>query len=351
MSDNISNIQVNDAQEVKVEVAKNHVSNNYTYNCCIRRKPNLTAIPGQDPNEAVWKLGAALTASGLNLKGITGDLERKYMPSIVQLNPNDNGFKNAVDDYWANISKLIPPDEPYKQDFEQGVRLTIKFKITGAKSNEAYKSKTTIEEKIEYLNKLLTSKYNTVEGESFYLAELEEDSISDFLLLNFAIKSSKVANNIKDVNKSPKILFYLYEKESAIKAAMSFIELKDKATELFQSIREDNDKLTSILYGFNKFPGDYPTILDKVVAIDGLYTKNENSIKLFLDLAQDKNYKIRLLINDALFKNKLHKLPNTESIMYNDKVIGSNMNDAIHYLLNDETGQQIKTSLEQEVKV
>ena len=55
--------------------------------CAIRRKLSLVGLPGADPNERIYKLGSSLDSkTGKNLKGIEGELEKKYMPSIIGIN-------------------------------------------------------------------------------------------------------------------------------------------------------------------------------------------------------------------------------------------------------------------------
>lgn len=353
-----NNIKLNESQQTpqtKIADAINTPNidkyKTFILNCNIRRKPGLVAIHGQDPNERVYKIGASLDKqSGGNLKGITGDLEKLFMPEIVQIGASDFGFKKAVDEYWSNISKLVPPDEPFKKDFEQGVVIKLTFKIRGEDYRNSYKNANLLEEKIQVLNSLLVKKITIIDKEEA-VAILDNDCIADYLLLTYCLKYNKVANVPEDINKSPRIDFFLYEKSISVKTGMNFIEKKDKAVKLFSEIRKDINKLDAVLFAFNKNPNEYPDTLDKVLAIDDLYLKNTTSVDAFIKAVEDTNYKIRVLIRKALEVKKLNQPVNTTSIYYNDKLIGSTIDSAINYLITDEVGKEIKNSLEKELNI
>ena len=130
-----------------------------TIQCAIRRRPGLVGLPGQDPAERVYKIGASLdNRTKGNLKGISGELELKFMPEIVGLSSNDPQFRRAVEEYWSSIGKPVPADEPYLKDYEKGIKINIAFHVVGEPRKERFNKLVTVEEKIEWLNKALVLK-------------------------------------------------------------------------------------------------------------------------------------------------------------------------------------------------
>ena len=316
--------------------------------CSIRRKPNTVGLPGQDPNERRYRIGASLDIrSNGNKKGVTDKLELLFMPSILGVSHNDPTFRRVVDEYWSGISRFIPADESFLKEHEKGEVLKITFDIVGQTRKEKIAGLSNIEQKVEYLNTLLVT---NVVGTDKPLATLREECISDFLLLNYCLKYNKVANRAEDMDNSPKIDFYLFEKSVAIKNQLSFIDLRSKSMKLFESLSDDTRKIQAILLMFNDSPDNYETSEDMLLAIDSHYNASQQSMKNFVAFAEDSLWEIKYIINKALKSNKLKNPKGTSAIYYNDILVGMSLDEASAYLLNNEKGKIIKDSLERETK-
>lgn len=362
-NDNISKIEVIAPIKVTKEeittntqpIPKDNTYHKATIQCCIRRRPDMMSLPGQDPAEKVFRIGSCLDRkTGKDLKGISGELERLFMPSIVGLSSNDPLFGKAVSEHWASIAKIVPPDEVFQKDYEKGVKINISVSVLGLGRKERLDTYTNVNDKIEYLQEILPKVITNQVGDKIIeknIAILDEDSISDFLFLSYCLKYPKVANNLADVNNSPKIEFYIFEKQIAVKAQLSSIDLRKKAMALYETLESDESRINSVLLGFDKNPKDYDTVTDKLIEIDIEYNKNINNMTKFVKLASDDNWKIKYLINSAILSQHLRKPVNTSAIYYNDTLLGMSLDEASIFLTTDIKGKEIYEGLVREINI
>lgn len=350
-----SNATVPNTEETNTPVPNTNPLTSYKclIECAIRRKPNLVGLPGQDPAERVYKIGASLDkrTSG-NLKGVNGELEKLYLPQIVSVGANDFGFKAAVDEYWSGISKPVPADEPFLKDHEKGIKIKLEFHVVGKLNKERIDAAVKVEDKVNLLNELLISKFAPIDPtkEGKPKATLTEESVSDFLLLNYALKYSKVANSYEDIDKSPKIDFYVFEKAVSVQNQLNTIELRKKAINLFTSLQGEARKIDAVLLGFDVNPKDFDNETDKLLKIDDLYISSTVMMKRFIALAEDNNWELKLLLNKAIRAAKVENPVNTTSLYYNKVFLGTSLEEAALFLLNTTQGQEIKNSLDKEVQ-
>lgn len=309
----------------------------------IRRKQSseMKGLPGEEYDARNYRVGSSLDRqTGKTLKGINGNLEKLLMPQIVATSDNAYEFMSRVDTYWSNIGVPIPADDVNKEEVEQGKVLDIKFKVAYTVLKDRFFSQPSITTKIAYLCNILER------GE----AELEYQSIGDFLLLTYCLKYSRVANDIKDVNKSGNIYFYLYEKSSAIATKLTALEKKNKANQLFASIQNDEAKLNSALLALKQDYTLYKTLEEKVLKVDEVYNVNDTTRDTFILTVEDKNWKTKYLILTAVNTGRLRNLPNTTIYYYNDKMIGNSLDETVHFLNSpDADNVQILATLEREI--
>ena len=319
-----------------------------TIQCAIRRRPGLVALPGQDPAERVYKIGASLDARTRgNLKGISGDLEAKFMPELVGVSINAPEFRKSVEVYWSSISRPVPADEPFLKDYEKGIPINIKFTVVGQARKERIDNTIKVEEKIELLNKYLLTSTNKEDNTP--LAILDFDSLSDYLLLSYALKYSRVANSYEDIDKSAKIEFYVFEKAVSVKNQLTMIELRAEAMSLYQVLQGNEKQIDAVLLLFDIDINQYDNITDKLLKVDELYNESPAKMKTFVDYLKDEKWETKYLIAKAINLNKLRKPTNTTAIYYGDALLGTSVDEAVLFLLNDEKGKTIYTSLIQEI--
>lgn len=330
--------------------------------CSIRRKPSTVGLPGQDPAERVYKIGASLDSRTRgNLKGISGELETKYMPEIIGLGHNDPLFRKGIEEYWSSISRVVPHDESYQKEHEKGLVLEIQFHILGKVRKDRFDSLISVEEKLNHLNELVL-KYKkdpiTNVDTNQALAIINSESIANYLLLNYCLKYSKVANRLADVDNSPKIDFYIFEKNVAVANQLNLIDLREKAMTIYQSLKEEPRKIDAILLHFNEDPTKYDDTIEKLLRIDELYNLGANdksnpasNMKKFVAFASDTKWETKYVISNALINDKLRSPVNTSAIYFGDVFLGMNIDDASLFLDSDESGKKIKETLLRELKI
>ena len=314
-----------------------------TIQCAIRRKLSLVGLPGADPSERIYKLGSCLDVkTSKNLKGVEGELEKKLMPKIIGINYTDNYFQKEINEYWGNIGVLIPPDESHLREDEKGKVIRFSIIVKGSVLKELIEGENDIEKKINIINKGLIEDNIELESETYY---------PNYLLLNFALKNKEVAKDITLANNSPKIKYYLFNKNTAIKQRMNLIELKAKAMDVFTSIQTNDNKVDALLVMFNLLPTDYDTAMDRIIALDVEYSRSPETMQKFVDFATDENLDIKYLIKLATKKGKLTNPSNSDAYYYNQVLLGRSIEEAVLFLKEDSAeSKNIKSTLEKEVK-
>lgn len=316
---------------------------NVPLHCSIRRKASLIGLPGTDPNDRVYKIGSSLdSTTAKNLKGISDELERMYMPAIIGVSSTDNNFQTLVNEYWGNISVFIPADDPSLKAEDQGKILKINLQVSGSKLKDAIEAEIDIAKKIELINQYIVKGRIT----------LTHSQIPDYILLCYCIKYNRVARDISLVNMSPKIFFYIYNKSTAIKSQLNSIELRSKAIDFFRELRTNEEKLDQMLVMFNLLPTTFESVDDKLIALDSEYNKSNVNLARFVEYMSDPQLEIKYLILYATKKGKLTNPSNTESYYYNQVPLGKTLNEAILYLNNDTNSEAvaIRETLKKELK-
>lgn len=316
--------------------------------CAIRRKPGMVGLPGQDPNERSYRIGASLDSrTQKNLKGISGDLELKFMPEIIGISATDPQYRIRIEEYWSSISKVVPADNENLREHERGVPLNIEFTIIGKVRRDSFDRLTTLESKMEFLNTNLLTPISTTSNVNF--ATLEYDFITDYLLLNYCLKYSKVANNFADLDKSPRIDFYLFEKAIAVKTQQSNIQARRQAMELYQGLADNEMLANAVLLAFEDNLKLYDDITDKLLRIDEIYNESPAKLHQFIKVASDTTWKTKYLIQKAITLNKLRTPANSTAIYFNETLLGLNIEDAVIFLKTTPDGQSINELLEKEL--
>lgn len=311
--------------------------------CAIRRKPTTVGLPGTDPNDRNYKIGSSIDhTTAKNLKGIDGELEQKFMPAILGMNLTDNNFQAKVDEYWGNIGVFVPAEDPFLKEEERGKVLKINYTVVGENRRNKIDNEPNIEVKIDMIKKCILNGTVT----------LDYDSIGDFILLCYCLKYSRVAKEVSHLDRSPKILFYIYNKSSAVKVRLNTIELRNKAIQYFNEVKENETKVNALLVMFDDLPTMYDDLDDKVIALDKYYNKNTESMHKFVEWARDTDLDLKYLIRYATQKGKLMRPSNTDAYYYNQVLLGKNINEAVLFL-KDTTNSEakaIKDTLEREIK-
>lgn len=323
----MENVKNENQENILNEIKETKVANTHKGFIDVNiRRTKKSIIPGAGPEEMVIKIGGSLDVkSRKSLKGLSGDLETKYMPKLINESINSGNFQQRVEEYWNSLSVVVPHDEETKKESEQGYKLYFEYKVNGDHNYKQLTSEKPLEDRINILN-------NLIEKDS---ATIIDDYIASFALLNYCLKYKLVANKVEDINKSDKIMFYIYDKPLAIKASIAKIESKALSWELFAKVKQNQKHLIYILMMFKQDIKQYPTIEDKIIRVDELRNISETEMVKFNKFANELDWEERYLIEKAvLFKIVTNPL-NTTSYYYNSNLLGASLTEVVENFKED----------------
>lgn len=282
----------------------------------VRRK-EIKGLPGDDVTLHNLKIGSSLSGKG-PLRGLSFLEEVKYLPEIINISPTDNEWRSATKDYWSNISSVVPADGIGTSELH-GLPLIFTISFPDAITKEAFEHAESFERKAE-----IAEKGTVVEG------------VEDYVLWRYCLVYSKVANKFTDVGKSPKILFYLYSKETETLVAHSLFKTKRKAQDLFASMLDKEPMVDAVLLMFAQDISAFTTLADKHLALDALV---QSKPKEFIMYVEDGNLAIKSFLKKAVEKRIIHKPANTDSYYYGENreiCLGNCLDDAVLYCKSTE---------------
>jgi hypothetical protein len=282
----------------------------------VRRK-EIKGLPGDDSTLHNLKIGSSLVGRS-PLRGLDPEEEIKYLPEIIGISPSDQEWRKAAQEYWNNISVKVPADGLSTSKL-QGLPLVFTLLFKDKTTKDAFDAAVLFEDKARI------SKQATV-----------LDGLDDYILWRYCLVYSKVANRYEDVRKSPKILFYLYSKETETLVAHTLFKAKRKAQDLFATILTENATVDAVLLMFDQDLGAFESIVDKHLALDVLVNRRPLD---FIKFMEDGNLKIKAFIKKAVEKHIIKKPALTDSYYYGDNnevCLGTTLEDAVIFCKSTE---------------
>lgn len=289
----------------------------------LRRIPSPGRLPGQNLDEAKQKIGSGWKGSSV-LRGLSFEEEIMYLPSIIGLSPESPNWEANTRAYWANISKEVPPRD--------GVELEVGLRYYN-------------EDDYNYdQNECARDNNGTLTNHKG-----KPINMADYILWRYCLNYSRVANTPEDIGKSPKIEFYLFNKDKEISDKVNVLNSKRKALQLMYKRIGERDWV------------DY--ILRVLIAQDKSHTKDVRSMsrmtndekdilldeyvvgnpEKFLALAEDKNLEMRSFIELCIAMGKLSRIANTDTITMDGTPLGNATIEVIGFLNNPKNNDVLQT--------
>ena len=257
----------------------------------IRRKPKVNNLLKEgEVEDPKHKIGSSYKQQAIN-RGLTFDEEKLYLPSIIGISSTSEKWETATKEYWANISAYVPSDP--------GLELETGF---------AFKTK---EDMTKGINGIPIN-------------------IPDYVLYRYCLGYSHVANTIDVIDDSPKIRFYIFDKEKEVQQNHDLFKQRKDAYKKFLEIIGDRNKVDEVLNVMGLVPENMDD-RDKDLQLEA-YAKDDPLT--FITVVNDKNLGLKSFIESCLKSQKLTRIPNTETIQYGEEVIGYTMDETIAYLTN-----------------
>ena len=271
------------------------VSNKVT----VKRRGNTSSLKIANP-QGTFDTGSVVNLGGFIRnkdvgRGLSFEEEELYLPDVIGVQPKSDRWNSFCKEYWANFVLKVPED---------GLELEAGF---------IYKNKQDAEAKVN--------------GRPINLI--------DYISYRFAKVHPWVAANINDVNKSPKIQFYLYSKTEELKVEQTALDLRKEAFSRYIDILSDRDKVTDTIICLGRkvqgipYPEDISAVEQDKILEDAAY----KTPGVFLEVVKDPIATKVAFIERCISKGFLKRIPNTDIIMMGDTLqIGTNIKEAVAFL-------------------
>lgn len=265
-------------------------------------------------------------------KMLENDAELKVlMPNILGLSPNTSttDWDKAVKNYWDSLSVAVP---------ELGKKLEIGWKID---INNESKIKA-----IENLQKNKNSIKTEEDLADYVCNECKEEYKykyatpivpKEYLWWRYCLNYNRVANDIKDVEASPKIKFYLISEEVIANAKKKRYDLNRKSMEVFMKLITKPEDVDNVIYILrNNIEGNILTMTEdeKHMALETIHTTNP---ELLIKTATDKNLNDKATVERFVLYNLWKRLDGTDIIVDSNNaavIIGNTVEEAISFMNN-----------------
>jgi len=251
------------------------------------------------------------------------------MPILVGESPTSQNWQKRLATYWHSLSVPILPS---------GRELEIGFKYDYNTTNDIRRSHIDKLNKTEIKDSSSLSQYveKSVNEEDKYKYG-EPINIEDYMLYRYCLTYRDVANDIKDVDKSSKIRFYLFSKEQRDKLRKEAHLNKKKALAKYLEVIKDEGWVLDLLYVLGR--GLSAEKMDKEEREQELYKESEQKPNEFIALAEDKNVKLKGYIERLIGASILKRLPNSSIIVDGNApefIVANTIEEAITFFNNEE---------------
>jgi len=306
------------------------------------------------------KIGSAYTKNGSILRGLNKLEERVFLPRILGISDKDVTFEKHAEEYWLNISVAIPAHN--KEGKGGGLKLEVGFEYdTQADAKRGQKES---DKEMQRYEKWQASLVGKMPGgtrrfkEDFSIRQEAGRPIdlNDYILYRYCLAYSIVALDIKYIDNSAKIRFYILDSSASLKLDHAKLIAKKDATIAFAELLGDRDRVGFVLAVMKKEITNVERMQKREFKVT---TNDEKDILLdavvsayptkFLAVVKDDNLVIEALVEQCVNYDVLRRIPHTDTIFYGDNVkIGNNINEAVMFLKDEknlESRQQIKARL------
>lgn len=262
----------------------------------------FSTVPKGMRDEIVKKIGSEFAPKSRDtIRGLNPQQEKAYLPQVIGLQPTDPQFPNKTRDFWADYTIQPTPE---------GIRLNI-----------------------------ATTKGVDDEGKDIIIPE----SIEDYMVYQFAMKSSKVAKTDHELSNLSMYDFYLEDLSKIKRREESEYETREKAdiaySKFVTKMETSMDKVNLILE-MMKEKGTYFDIdIEEVDKKIMLRKHKEKEPRAFLALVDDPALEQKAFISECISYLVLTKEGN--DIFNQDENIGSMDLAAIAWLKKAENSTKI----------
>ncbi len=306
------------------------------------------------------KIGSAFTKNGSILRGLNKLEERQYLPRILGISEKDVSFEKHAENFWLNLGVSIPAHN--REGKGGGLKLEVGFEYDT--QADAKKGQKEAEKEMQRYEKWQAGLIGKLPGgvrrfkEDFSIRQEtgRPINLNDYILYRYCLVYSIVALDIKYIDNSAKIRFYILDSSASLKLDHAKLIAKKDATIAFAELLGDRDRVGFVLDVMKKEIANVQRSQKKEFKVA---TNDEKDILLdavvtafptkFLEVVKDDNLVIKAFVEQCVNFDILRRIPHTDTLYYGDNVkIGNSINEAVMFLKDEknlEIRQQIKARL------
>ena len=253
----------------------------------LRQKEVLNHLPKEVRAEAVYKLSSVFV-DRQPLRGFTGEEEKKYLSSQVDVAPGHVEWPKYTKEFWTNLTVPVG---------WTGVELEV-----GLDAND------------------------------------EPLQIMDYIKYNFALKHPQVALTKEEMDRNQGKRFYIQDLTRDDKVRNNDIQLRKDADKEFIKVSSDLKSMKRILRILSNIN---PDRLTSEQVENSLYELKNKDPKKFFKIATDKNLELKSEIEEMISASVIRRIGN--QIVFMDDILGDTLEDTIIHLKDKKNSGKLIT--------
>lgn len=218
------------------------------------------------------------------IRGLSPEEERKFLPSIIGIQPDSENWDSAVKDYWANFQFRVPLDEGLK------------------------------------LDNSLDDKGNPV-------------NLDDYIKYRFSLESSVVASTPEERENQSAYSVIMEDEEEVLRDQLDAAKLEVDVDKIYiKLITENNiEKKKHVFYMLREVEDGSPSKNNELLDFQ-LKKIKDRDLQRFKEIVEDPDLEMKVLIKLCIERNILERSGN--AIFYMNEMLGQDERETILYLQN-----------------
>lgn len=251
----------------------------------IRRRELLNShLPVPVRNNAITKISSVFGKGNSPLRGLTQGEERRWLPEIIGVSPNDQSWQRKITNFWADLSITVK---------SAGVVLQIGFTENG-----------------------------------------EPINLMDYIKYRFCLVHPQVAPDESTMKSNLNLMFHIYDPNVENKVENKNVALKRSAYIEFAKISGDNVNLDKMKRVIRLISDVNPDNYSAIEAENILSTIIDQDPEKFYRICKDKDLDVKATIHSLVEHNILRKIGST--YLYMDSTIGNTLDETVLFIKKPE---------------
>jgi hypothetical protein len=253
----------------------------------IKRRENTTNLPDHVYAESKRRIGSVFTKTGDVYSGLTFPEQKKFLPYILGVDPNDPAFGKEAKRYFRNMTIEVP--------FE-GVELEAGTDENG-----------------EPLN------------------------VMDYVKYKFAYAHPHVAEDEQALTTNRTYKYYIFDETLELEEDYNELEFRKKAYKEFIKLTDNEKKMDMVI----RLHFENPKKMDaksKELFLEDMVEENPVN---FYNIATSKNLELQAFIEECISVEVIRKIGN--SLLLGDEKLGDTMEEAVLFLKDKKNSSTLTT--------